>query len=73
MLHDEIKLRDEKIQELRAKLSKLEINLSESQFDKELFSRRMDTTQAQTKVYMIDVEVIFLTEVMWFKIVWFLK
>lgn len=73
MLHDEIKLRDEKIQELRAKLSKLEINLSESQFDKELFSRRMDTTQAQTKVYMIDVEVIFLTEVMWFKIVFFFK
>ncbi|XP_052786896.1 myosin-10-like isoform X9 [Mya arenaria] len=49
MLHDEIKMRDEKIQELRSKLSRLEINLSETQFDKELVSKRMDKSQAQTQ------------------------
>lgn len=50
MLAEEIHRRDEKIQELRTKLSRLEINLTESQFDKELVSKRADRTQAETKV-----------------------
>lgn len=50
MLQDEITRRDEKIVELRTKLSRLEINLTESQFDKEMSTRRLDNAQAQTKV-----------------------
>lgn len=50
MLQEEIKRRDEKINELRTKLSRMEINLTESQFDKELVTRRADKSQAQTKV-----------------------
>jgi len=50
MLADEIKRRDEKIQELRTKVSRMEINLSESQFESQLVTKRADQTQAQTKV-----------------------
>lgn len=50
MLAEEVKRRDEKIQELRTKLSRMEINLSETQFDNELVKRRADKSQAQTKV-----------------------
>ena len=42
MLQSEINVRDEKIKELRKKLTRMEINLSESQFDTELHQKRFD-------------------------------
>ncbi|KAH3740919.1 hypothetical protein DPMN_047636, partial [Dreissena polymorpha] len=56
MLHEEIKSRDEKIVELRKKISRMEINLTESQFDTQLVSKRLDNTQAQTKIFDITEE-----------------
>ncbi|XP_053387320.1 uncharacterized protein LOC123542904 [Mercenaria mercenaria] len=56
VLQDEITRRDEKIVELRTKLSRLEINLTETQFDKEMSTKRLDNAQAQTKMFEIIEE-----------------
>ena len=50
MLQSEINVRDEKIKELRQKLTRMEINLTESQFDTELHQKRFDNKFSEHQV-----------------------